>query len=144
MGSTGGLGAVRLEVDVFSSPPVIPIVLPLSKAPSRMTRTVTVDVDDISVADQAEDVKLRINVHHAKTLDEFNDVHISGTRSGLMFLAKQIIRIATSADESHTHLDRECHEPIYESDENWWLTIERDDKKWSRLERKVQKDAAAD
>lgn len=109
-----------------------------------MTRTVTVDVDDISVADQAEDVKLRINVHHAKTLDEFNDVHISGTRSGLMFLAKQIIRIATSADESHTHLDRECHEPIYESDENWWLTIERDDKKWSRLERKVQKDAAAD
>lgn len=26
MGSTGGLGAVRLEVDVFSSPPVIPIV----------------------------------------------------------------------------------------------------------------------
>ena len=116
----------------------------LDRRYAQMSKTITIDIDDIGVAEQAPDVKLRVSVRRATSPDQFNEVEISGTRSGLTFLAKHILRIAATAEESHTHLDRDCHDPIYESDDDWWLTIERDDNTWGRLERKTQQENAGD
>ncbi|MGF1581938.1 MAG: hypothetical protein ACFCD0_21645 [Gemmataceae bacterium] len=56
--------------------------------------------------------------------EQFNEITILGTQEELVWLAKQLLRVAHYPDdEFHTHLDREANAPVYRSAGDWWLTI---------------------
>lgn len=104
---------------------------------------IEIDLEDIEVDAQDDNVRVRVEVVPATSLDQINEVRISGTRSGLLFLARHVVRVAHGVAANHTHLDNECLRPVYESQGEWWLTIEYDDRTWRRLEQKVPREPRA-
>jgi hypothetical protein len=92
------------------------------------------DVITVTIGDDPPDMaRLKVSVHPKTSENTFNEIELVGNRDGLIWLAKQILEIANKSEEIHTHLDREACSPIYESTEDWWITIDRND----RLRRKT-------
>jgi hypothetical protein len=83
------------------------------------------------VGDQLTQAQVRVDVvsaaekerHWGDDPPQFNEIALTGNREGLRWLAGQILRIANAEPGIHTHLDREAHAPVYDSAEDWWLTI---------------------
>ena len=101
-----------------------------------MEKKIEIDLTDILIGELAADARLNIEASNGKTEqgpDFINEIRIEGTKAGLEYLAKHILRVANADKETHTHLDRSVNAPVVSSKDDWWLTIERNDKKWRRL-----------
>ncbi len=87
-----------------------------SMAFKDLDKDVHIEVDVITAEDkQATDPELP---------PQFNEIDISGSVNGLLWLAKEIVAVALSADKGyHIHLDKETCAGHYHSEKDWWLTI---------------------
>ena len=94
------------------------------------------------MAEAQDSGRLVVTVRPAAGPDTFAVVELAGNREGLVWLAEQILRVARAEQELHTHLDAECHAPLYVSPQGWWLTIERRER--LRRARQPEPGAAAD
>jgi hypothetical protein len=81
--------------------------------------------EGIGVEETQDNARLVVTVRAAAGPGTFPEVELAGTRDGLVWLAERILRVAHAEQEMHTHLDAECHAPVYVSPGGWWLTIDR-------------------
>lgn len=88
-----------------------------------VAESVSIDLEPEDVSLLPDSVRVNLNVHSPASDDELKEVSIYGSREGLIWLARQILRIAHAKGDTHTHIDAEAFEPVYSSSDGWWLTV---------------------